>query len=184
MGVLRPNRLVVFGYRFLHLNSLVTSTGGVYRDLSSVGPEYDIRIFFNCSQTKFVAIILVLSVFFYAIFRLTNFSSDAFDFSSSKTGLTGSAQRALCALRAFQVCFSSNCLGDLYLYLWCEGRFLEVDTPPPFVDPPPPLLVPPPPPPTALLPPPNQCFPHQPPVYPPPPPPWLATDQANRSPVV
>ena len=40
----------------------------------------------NCSQTKFVAIILVLSVFFYAIFRLTNFSSDAFDFSSSKTG--------------------------------------------------------------------------------------------------
>ena len=43
-------------------------------------------VFFNCSQTKFVAIILVLSVFFYAIFRLTNFSSDAFDFSSSKTG--------------------------------------------------------------------------------------------------
>ena len=41
---------------------------------------------FNCSQTKFVAIILVLSVFFYAIFRLTDFSSDAFDFSSSKTG--------------------------------------------------------------------------------------------------
>ena len=42
--------------------------------------------FINCSQTKFVAIILVLSVFFYSIFRLTNFSSDAFDFSSSKTG--------------------------------------------------------------------------------------------------
>ena len=41
---------------------------------------------FNCSQTKFVAIILVLLVFFYAIFRLTDFSSDAFDFSSSKTG--------------------------------------------------------------------------------------------------
>ena len=41
---------------------------------------------FNCSQTKFVAIILVLSVFFYAIFRLTYFSSDAFDFSSSKKG--------------------------------------------------------------------------------------------------
>ena len=40
----------------------------------------------NCSQTKFVAIILVLSVFFYAIFRLTDFSSDASDFSSSKTG--------------------------------------------------------------------------------------------------
>ena len=42
--------------------------------------------FINCSQTKFVAIILVLLVFFYAIFRLTDFSSDAFDFSSSKTG--------------------------------------------------------------------------------------------------
>ena len=40
----------------------------------------------NCSQTKFVAIILVLSVFFNVIFRLTDFSSDAFDFSSSKTG--------------------------------------------------------------------------------------------------
>ena len=45
-----------------------------------------INFFFNCSQTKFVAIILVLSVFFYAIFRLNDFSSDAFDFSSSKTG--------------------------------------------------------------------------------------------------
>ena len=40
----------------------------------------------NCSQTKFVAIILVLSVFFNAIFRLTNFSSDAFDFLSPRTG--------------------------------------------------------------------------------------------------
>ena len=40
----------------------------------------------NCSQTKFVAFILVLSVLFYAIFRLTDFSSDAFDFSSSKAG--------------------------------------------------------------------------------------------------
>ena len=40
---------------------------------------------FNCSQKKSVAITLVLSVFFNAIFGLTNFSSDAFDFSSSKT---------------------------------------------------------------------------------------------------
>ena len=40
--------------------------------------------FFNCSQTKFVAII-VLSIF-YAIYRLTDFSSDAFNFLSSKTG--------------------------------------------------------------------------------------------------
>ena len=43
---------------------------------------------------------------------------------------TGSAQRALCAHRAFQLCFSSNCFGELYLYLWCEWRFLELeDTP-------------------------------------------------------
>ena len=59
--------------------------------MSTSGPEaYTVQssayVMFNCSQTKFVAIILVLSVFFYAIFRLTNFSSDAFDFSSSKTG--------------------------------------------------------------------------------------------------
>ena len=80
------------------------------------------RMLINCSQTKFVAIILALSVFFYAIFRFTDFSSDAFDFSSSKTG---GAQRALSALRAFQLCLSSNCFGDLYL--WCEGRFLEVE---------------------------------------------------------
>ena len=38
----------------------------------------------NCSQTKFVAILLVLLVFFYAIFRLTDFSSDAFDFRPQK----------------------------------------------------------------------------------------------------
>ena len=37
---------------------------------------------FNCSQTKLVAIILVLSVF--AIFRLNDFSSNQFDFSSLK----------------------------------------------------------------------------------------------------
>ena len=41
---------------------------------------------FNCSQTKFVAIILVLLVLFYAVFRLTDFSPDPFDFSSLKTG--------------------------------------------------------------------------------------------------
>ena len=39
----------------------------------------------NCSQTKFVLIISVLSVFFFAIFCLTIFSSDAVDVSS-KTG--------------------------------------------------------------------------------------------------
>ena len=45
-----------------------------------------IVIVFNCSQTKFVDIMLVLSVFFYAIFHLTDVWSDPFDSSSSKTG--------------------------------------------------------------------------------------------------
>ena len=47
----------------------------------------------NCSQAKFVAIILDLS-----FFRLTDFASDPFIFSSSKTGSTDGAQRALSAL--------------------------------------------------------------------------------------
>ena len=40
---------------------------------------------FNRSQAKFVLIILVLSVFSNAIFRLIYFSSYLFDFSSSQT---------------------------------------------------------------------------------------------------
>ena len=112
----------------------------------------------NCSQTKFVTIILVLLVFFNAIFRLTDFSSDPFDFLSSKTG---SAQRALSALRASQLFFSSNCFGDL----WCEGRFLEVENTP-TVDPPllhnPPRTV------STLL---TPLLPIPSPVTP-----WLATD--------
>ena len=45
----------------------------------------DYSKFFNCSQTKFAAIRLDLTAF-YAIFCLTDFLSDPFDFSSSKTG--------------------------------------------------------------------------------------------------
>ena len=46
---------------------------------------FDLRFttIINCSQTKFVAIISVL--WSYVIFRLTDFSSDPFDFSSPKT---------------------------------------------------------------------------------------------------
>ena len=40
----------------------------------------------NCSQMRFVAIILCWS--FYAIFCLTDLSSEPFDLSSSKTGKT------------------------------------------------------------------------------------------------
>ena len=58
----------------------------------------------------------------------TNFLSDPFDFSSSKTGITGSAQYAI----------HRKCFGDLNL--WCEGGFLKVEDPPP----PPPTVHPPP----------------------------------------
>ena len=91
------------------------------------------------------------------------FFVDAFDFSSSKTGETGSAQRAISALRAFQLYLSSNCSGDLYLC--CEGRFLEVyDTP--TVNPPSPRRCPhptvAPPPPPKKAPPPPPCAPPSP----------------------
>ena len=43
---------------------------------------WDAMVFINCSQMKFVAIILVLSVVFNAIIGLTDFSSDSFDSSS------------------------------------------------------------------------------------------------------
>ena len=72
---------------------------------------------------------------------LCDFSSDAFDFSSSKTEETGSAQRALSAHRVFQLCLSSNWFGDLLL--WRKGRFLQVEDThhncwPPLLTPPPP----------------------------------------------
>ena len=53
----------------------------------------------NCSQMKFVAIILVLrSFYFYAIFRLTNLT-----FRPQNGIITGSARRALSALRALSL---------------------------------------------------------------------------------
>ena len=51
------------------------------------------KILVNCSQKLFVANILILFVF-YAIFRLTDFSSDPFDFRLQKRD-RGSAQRSL-----------------------------------------------------------------------------------------
>ena len=97
--------------------SLWTLNSNLASEQSELKILQDLRVI-NCSQTQFLAIILVLSFFsFYVIFRLTEISSDAFDFLSSKTGSTGNAQRALNALRAFQLCFGSNCFGDLCL--WC-----------------------------------------------------------------
>ena len=60
---------------------------------------------------------------FYAIFRLTDFSSDPFDSSSSKTGQTGSSQLALSAVRAFtltsfQLCDSQKLFWRLILMVW------------------------------------------------------------------
>ena len=39
---------------------------------------------FNCSQTKFVAIILVFGLFVMRFFWLTDFSTDLFDFCPQK----------------------------------------------------------------------------------------------------
>ena len=58
-------------------------------------------VYLLSNQTKFVAIILVLLVSFLCDLSLTDVSSDAFDFSSSQTRETCSAQLALIALRAF-----------------------------------------------------------------------------------
>ena len=113
-----------------------------------------------------------VGLFFNAIFRLTDFSSDAFDFSSSKTGSTVSAQQALSSHRAFRLCFSSNCFGDLYL--WLEGQFLEVEDPS-TVDPHPLTIAPLP---RALLPPTPLLPPSALGEHPPPPlSPFVATDE-------
>ena len=138
---------------------------GITLPLSS--REFDYKLLSNEVCSNYISPVGL----FYAIFRLTDFSSDAFDFSSTKTGYIGSVQRALSALGAFQLCFSSDCFRDLYL--WCEGRFLEVkDTP--AVDPPPPpqpLL------PATTISPPPRCCPLHPTVVHPlslpiSPPPW------------
>ena len=60
---------------------LFASTIKLYQLIASYCNQLNVN---NYSQTKFVAIILVLLVF-NAIFRLTDFSSDPFDFSSLKT---------------------------------------------------------------------------------------------------
>ena len=88
-------RIVECSFVFL-INCSRTKFGGCYYSRvfllkTFAWPDFSIELFnwtnlINCAQTKFVTIILVLSVFYYAIFRLTDFLSDAFDFSSSKTG--------------------------------------------------------------------------------------------------
>ena len=114
------------------------------------------KLITNCSQTKFVAVTVVLSVF------LCDFSLDQFFWRIwlfvLKKGITSSAQRALSALRAFQltglqVCDSQNLFWRLILMV--RSRFLEID--PPTATPPPPTFatpstpVHPPPPPLRLL---------------------------------
>ena len=53
---------------------------------------------------------------FYPIFRFTDFCSDAFDFFSSRTGYTGSAQRALRALKGFFSSVSAQTVLETYTY--------------------------------------------------------------------
>ena len=53
-------------------------------------------LIFNCSQKKFVAIIVaVVFLCFFMSFCLVGVLSDAFEFLSSKTGLTGNARSQL-----------------------------------------------------------------------------------------
>ena len=92
--------------------------------------------FVYCSQTKFVAIILVLSVFFMQFFA-SDFSPD---FLFLKTGLTGSAQRALGPLKAFQltslqVRHSQKMIWRLILMVW-RTVLRDWNPPPPTVAPP------------------------------------------------
>ena len=147
------------------------------------------RFMFNCSQPKFSAIILVLWSF-YAIFRWTKFSSDPFDFSSSKS--TGSARKALScratliepyALLVSKYVVNQNCVVEKVSN--CDPSVIPTPSPTwRFVarlvrlsyNSIPSSLYPPPPPPLHLFRshPPNGSIPK----------PQLATTKANRSPVV
>ena len=87
----------------------------------------------NCSQKPFVANIVILFLFF-AIFCLADFS-DPYDFRLQERekevapSLHDVLPEPLSAL-VFKYAINGNCFGDSYL--WCEGRFLEIDpTPPP-----------------------------------------------------
>ena len=99
----------------------------------------NLRAVFNCSQTNFVAIILVLLVLICAIFCSTAFLSDAFDFSTSKAGYTGSTQRALSALRSFQLKLFWRLILMVLRAVLKSLKTLPLLNPPP---PPPPLLPP------------------------------------------
>ena len=88
---------------------------------------------FNCSQIKFVAIILVLSVFLMPNFARQIFHLTSLTFGPQKqdkqVALIGylvlsGALRSLVSMYAIH----RKCFGDLYL--WCQGRFLVVDPPP------------------------------------------------------
>ena len=95
---------------------------------------------YNYSQMKFVAIILVLSVFFNAIFRLAHLT-----FRPQKRTKQVAPSGRLVLLEPFSSLVSKYaihriCFGDL----WCEGWFLET------------------------APPPHCCHPISPPMHPPP----------------
>ena len=89
---------------------------------------YGDKMTVNCSQAKFLAIILV---FFNAIIRLTDYSSHLFDFSFAKTKLTGSAELPLSgraallkpyALLVSQYPIHQNCFEETISR--CEGPSL------------------------------------------------------------
>ena len=87
-----------------------------------------------CSRMQFVAIILVLSVFFmqffaWPIFRLTHLT---FRPQKGAKQVVPSGHNVLVepfSSLVFKYAIHRICFGDLYLC--CEGRFLEIDPPPP-----------------------------------------------------
>ena len=70
---------------------------------------------------------------FYGIFRVANFSSDPFDFRLRKRDNEAAPSLQQLLLEpftpiVFTCSINRKCFGDLYL--WCEGRFFEIDPAP------------------------------------------------------
>ena len=85
LNLLWQSFLLLFDLRLFSLHWFVLQ--GDIRVMKSQFFRGIISVVFDCSQTKFVAIILVLLAFFWRFFTWsTNFSSDQFDFLSSKKG--------------------------------------------------------------------------------------------------
>ena len=99
--------------------------------ISQICLEDFLHSVFNCSQTKFVAIILVLSFFFMQISAGPNLRLTHLTFCPQKrfkqVAPSGPVLIEPFSSLVFKYAIHRVCFGDLYL--WCEGRFLEIDSP-------------------------------------------------------